>query len=305
MASKRARSAAALCSAFACISSLLAGCTSSSTIGDVRTVSGETPATAPDVPWRPAGEGADKNDYTAACPNFLACKAQQEEDVWCWAACAEMIHKYNKTRDAKLATVTQKDLATRIHGMSDSGGVSVKAASYHEVMAALNPDIPKDELEGARACLKQAADKVAKGGRVSFDVDYQSWIASKTSEYCTVNSDVIVQDVRAGSPVVVVLTQGEGAPVEHANVLWGAGFAVEDSFVAKYGINSIAADWKFNPFTTAARCYAIRWVDLIDPWDGTSVRLSGEDFKKRVTFMISKDRARKILEQEAKLVQVK
>lgn len=266
----------------------------------VAVASEATPAVAPDVPWRPRGKGVESNDYAVSCPRIKACEREQEEAVWCWAACAQMIHRYYGHE------VSQQELADRIHGHNEGGTVNVEAASYHEVMAALNPELPKNELENLRAQSLAAAKRIEKGQRsANVSVDYMSYARSKVDEMLPVNSDVIVEELGRGAPVVVVLSQGEDATLEHAYVLWGAGFAVESSFVAGHGLDRSMEGWVVDPIGKYARKYSLRWVDVIDPYDGQSVRLTGGDLRDRVKFMISKERSKQILQNEMKLVGIR
>lgn len=266
-----------------------------------------SPTRPPDVPWCPNGQDVGENEFEAACEGIVArASEKQAEPVWCWAACAEMIHKHYGH------SISQKALAERIHGATEQG-VRVDAATYHEIMRALNPDLDTDAVG-------RLTEILFKDGKVAAQVRPWGYLASFGQRMFAVNSDVMIHELQQNNPVVVVLTEDPDAPMEHAYVLYRASYSVENPQIwgrklAQLGdkakemnIDVLPSDWNWQEDLEASvrpKFYGLRWVELIDPYDGQSVRLDGASFRDRVRFMISKKRARGILELEIDAVEIR
>ena len=126
-------------------------------------------------------------------------------------------------------------------------------------------------------------------------------IRGQLGELFPVNSDTIVQELQRRMPVVVVLRQGEDSTVNHACVLHSAGFAVESPNLAVQTLHNTLQGTVIDPLGTP-RFFSLRWVEIIDPADGKSHRLTAEEFRDRVDFMISKERAAAIIKEQRAIV---
>jgi hypothetical protein len=272
---------------------VLAGCAPAEFAPAVKLAGEGTPKFAPAVAWSPAGAApkADTpNEFEARCGAITPVK--QETPLWCWAACAQMIHAYYGTE------ISQKALAERIHGDEPDGSPKVEAAAYHEIMTALNPDVKTDPLDRAATALETTRD-----GRVDVSVDYMSYAKAVKDRY-SINSDVIVKELLSRAPVVVVMNEDPSdETLNHAYLLEAAGFCVEEPTAVERIADDALEGYLLNP-ASYPKYYGLRWVEAIDPYTGQVVRFDGGEFAKRVRFMISKQRARKILEEETRLLTI-
>jgi len=232
-------------------------------------------ASAPTAPTKGSGRGLVENtgngDYRASCRNFVAMAAEkQETDVWCWAACVQMVSEYGGRK------VSQAEIAGRIHGKAtDANGnlipEKVKRAGTMEIMVALNPEF-QDQVT------KDLSQQVASGKVKDVDFDYKAVIEGFVLEK-SYNVNDLIGDVAKGSPVVVGL-KDPGGKTGHAYVVYAASYHADQG-----GVGAMMSPVQ------------LKAVEAVDPWDGKSVTITGADFQSRVGFMISKDRSREVLQK--------
>ena len=220
--------------------------------------------------------------YRAVCSDFVASAAEQQKtDVWCWAACVQMVNKYNGV------DVTQAEIASRIHGQAtDANGnldpEKVKRAGTTEIMLALNPEFSDDVNRQAGDA---AAAAVRNRGKVSLDLDATSTALAVFREKAYTDNDMIA-DVARGVPVVVGLKDPTGN-TGHAYVVHAATYtATKGALPGQYS-------------------YALESVEAVDPWEGKGVSIPAGEFRQRVGFKISQARAREVLERHRNAVKVK
>jgi hypothetical protein len=72
---------------------------------------------------------------TAQLDRFSQCAVKQHTEVWCWAACAEMVHRYYNQ------PMTQEEIVARIMQRSASDPKAEAAADRQEVLGALDPEL--------------------------------------------------------------------------------------------------------------------------------------------------------------------
>ena len=220
--------------------------------------------------------------YRAACTDFVALAAEQQRtDVWCWAACVQMVNKYNGV------DVTQAEIASRIHGQAtDANGnldpEKVKRAGTTEIMLALNPEFQDDVNRQAGDA---AVAAIRNRGKVSVDYDALGTGLAVFREKAYTDNDMIA-DVARGVPVVVGLKDLTGN-TGHAYVVHATTYtATKGALPGHY-------------------TYALEAVEAVDPWEGKPVTIPANEFRQRCGFKISQARAREVLERHRNAVQVK
>lgn len=295
---------------------------------NIRIANEETPTQAsidaPTSAMQSLVTGGEENRYRVECRNFQSVYAEQKTNVWCWAACAEMV------RNFKGHPESQQQIAARIHGGIEAGmsedeqETAARTACYREILYALVPEIPPQVLREATTVFAAAVAKK----NVEIDVESQ---AETYIQRNTVNSDIMIDDLLAGEPLVIgmrnyatpedfeaariqALETGETITWGHAHVLYAAEFSrLPKGFLESAGdvLKKIP-----NPFgnksETAERWlervpvkYDIWSVETIDPAphmaDEPRQVYTAAEFASRVDFMISAREARELLEREGLL----
>jgi hypothetical protein len=223
--------------------------------------------------------------------------AQEDKEVGCWAACAVMIHQYHGQH------ISQDEIAREIMGTDAQGRIKMQAAAHSQIRLALNPDL-------YQSWKQQTSLRPIGNSRTSISVKPSHYINARLDE-SSIDSDDIVESLRSRDPVVVVLDEGLESELQHAYVMYGVRYAIEPEPKAGW-FESIPAKVRdeFNEKIggkkkARAQRYGIREVMLIDPALGAEIPpMPGAEFKQRVRMMISKQKAREILEEEFKSVQV-
>lgn len=242
-------------------------------------------------------------------PGFLGVAAGQETSVWCWAACAEMIQRYNGHE------TTQTEIATRIQGLGPDGSVKVQTASRYEVMCALNPDLETSPFEALWAGIEhqvtQSPDLLTRAGETKVGYD-QACAVEAAFAHAFPSKAVAIEELLGGQPAVVGLRDSKEASDGHAYVLYGATYSEAPhglvhstgSFLAK-GLGFVLPAGKpdlLEHFVPEE--YAVHEVDLLDPWEGKPTRMSLEEFAQRVDFVITRSQARETLAAWQGLVRI-
>ncbi len=255
--------------------------------------------------------------------NFASVKTSQRQEVWCWAACAEMILSYDGTPTA------QEEIAARIHGHGEDGSPKVAAATRYEIYKALSPGT---EVVGFDAIWQGLADQLDEElsrlgerladddlpGDVSVDVDESVGIEHVLDSYLPKKS-VPLTDLKAGNPAVVGLREAPDATEGHLVVLVGAEFTewivapkqlewVTDFFADLFAAKRDLDDDMETLDETSARLgfsdKEVLWVEVIDPWeiddpltehDEMRIRIPFDDFLARVDFVTTREGAHEVL----------
>lgn len=241
------------------------------------------------------------NEFRVACEGLEQVAAKQETDVWCWAACAVMIRRWNGDE-----SMSQEDIAQRIHGAEDS----VKTASMNEIIAALAPDAAEERDRIWEA----AGEMLGSGQDVHFDLGQ---MLSAAYEQSTTNSDLLVEDLAAGNPAVVGLRDSKSSLAGHAYVAHAATYSHRDPTASESWTGIATTLLNASIFSNGgereldesaverldrtAKNYGLWSVELIDPLDGRSKTLTAQEFADRVDFMISAREARALIESESKV----
>jgi hypothetical protein len=235
---------------------------------------------------KPTGAAADTGPKTAECPNFELVASQQKTNVWCWAASAEMIHRYYGRKD-----ITQADIAKRIHGVGDDGSPKVQAASYHEIMVALNPDLKLDTME-------RMNEAWSKQGQHGVQIDANSYVKS-VIERNSINTDDMVRELQQKHPVVIGMGKDPRFNGGHAMVVYRVTYQTSSSAGLKKMLDGKQGD---QAGSTARMLgvheFEVQSVKVMDPWTGAPMEISGADVAGGMDFLLSQAEAKKILEDE-------
>ncbi len=258
----------------------LAGCTSSS-------VNNATAAEA---------KAENKDRVRAECPNFKDVAVKQETPVWCWAASAEMVHKYYGNNE-----ITQEKLAEQITNVSKGDESKARAAGLQEIMLALNPDY--------RERVAQHGGEVLLSGNAHFDaVDFA---IGQTAPW-SASSDDLIDAISTQNPAIVGL-RGANAKMGHAVVVYATSYVP-----VKTSEGSKAANGMFGEVLKGIgeqhgvrrdqsealgvgkgpAKYRLDEIEYVDPMDGKRYKLNAEGFKNRVDFIVTKQRSREILDRQ-------
>ncbi|QOJ00268.1 MAG: hypothetical protein HRU70_07110 [Phycisphaeraceae bacterium] len=226
------------------------------------------------------------NTFTVSLDSFPSRAQAQRGPMWCWAACASMIHEFFGQR-----AMTQEEIVERIKGASDNDEVKMAGASLFEVMLALNPEIPGERVA-------EVIDTFVHGGRLSLrpDLFARSFI---DAEY--LHSDRMVDELLGRSPVIAGLTETPESPIGHAYVVYSVTFGCASPTLAERLVDGLAGGTIVDVLQYP-KYYGVRSVDLIDPDHGQRVTMSGAEFASKARWMIGRTQAAKILNDRFSLV---
>jgi hypothetical protein len=242
----------------------------------------------------------DDGSFILELRGFEANKVQQERDVWCWAACASMVHGWNGR------SMTQEQVADAIHRRAGSEDPEkVAAATNYEIMLALCdeeervaleqnweqwqdrlgqvllPTVPDPKYAGMTPEQEEAARSEEAGYLIG---KATGAFLQRFMEHMSL--DDAMADLQAGQPVVVGLDKqvpGTDTFYGHAVVLYGLRVKHEpvepSQFLRKSGYTYLTAI-------------------MLDPENGERWELDATLFADRQDFMMSQPQARQTLAKE-------
>jgi hypothetical protein len=264
--------------------SALVGCTSSS-------VNNASAAEA---------KAENKDRVRSECPNFKDVTVKQATPVWCWAASAEMVHKYYGNND-----ITQEKLAEQITNVSKGDEKKARAAGLQEIMIALNPDY--------RERMAKHGGEVLLTGKAEFDaIDFAIGQMAPWSA----TSDDLIDAVSTQNPAIVGL-RGANTTMGHAVVVYATSYVPVkqnegSNFASKlFGevAKTVGEENGVRRDQTEAMGvgkgpakYKLHEIEYVDPMDGKRYKLNAEGFKNRVDFIVTKERSREILDRQLNAV---
>lgn len=250
--------------------SLLTGC---SGVGLPATI--YTPPSAAPVPTRGRGMATQigPNRFRVECKGFEPVESQQRSSEWCWAACAQMIRQYHGER------VSQEEIASRIRGAEDR-----QTATVDEIMLAMNPDMIRDwtRLRGKN--------------QITITPGY--WLGAEIRKR-TITTDLFIDELSDGSPLVVGTRDGAGGGAGHACVAYAAEYSRTD-----VDFLDVFRGRKGSIVDTFVTRYDIHQVDVFDPWPvaGGKTTLDAASVQSNLDFLISKRESRTILAEGLKAI---
>lgn len=258
---------------------------------------------------QPASTQPSAARVRAECPNFKDVIVKQQTPVWCWAASSVMVRKYYDPNDP----VTQESLAQQITNVSGTDPAKAKAAGLQQIMVALNPDYSKRVADRSGQLLAQSLQN--RGGGNSLSVNMVDLAVGQVAPW-SASSDDLIDAVVGRNPAIVGL-RAEGASMGHAVVVYGASYepvakdqgraAMNQIFgqimkdeASKHGVRADQVDAV--GVTKGPPKYRLAEVEYVDPMDGKRYKLNAQGFKNRVDFIITKERAKEILDRQLQSV---
>ncbi|QDU65316.1 hypothetical protein Pla86_03810 [Planctomycetes bacterium Pla86] len=272
---------------------------------------------------QPAGTESEYGMKTVTLTGFEAVESPQREPVWCWAACASMILRYNGI------DVSQEEIVDRVHGYLPDGSLKVATASRFELLRALAPDAPPFDFDSAWKVIQstledagtQALDKLKGEGKVEGDIDL-SWnedeAVQSLFDRIYPSSGVPIAQLQLGDPAVAGLRDPD-TDQGHLYVIVGAQWEVKrpglgDALIdyAKTGLGTgelskLLVD-RFEPSGIA-----VQSIELVDPLrkddpetevNEARVSLTFKEFKSRVDFVTTRADAHEILTRWWRLIEL-
>ena len=276
----------------------------------------KTPHSLKAYPQRVLEEKLEDGSTHLELKDFESVKVQQEDPLWCWAACAQMVSRYlGKER-------SQQEVVAAIKGVGEDGSPRREAATRYEILCSLVPDrapfSPIGELaQGIAGRLgEDPMEYLAGKKRIRFDKGTWRQIKNESLKgYLMITH--IVERLRNGYPYVVGLSD-DGAEIGHAWVLYGVTYRPNSIKEAARDLDDILhvfdddSDTRessgfvnvLEDFTDKTdQRYDIEEVLLIDPWYGQTKTMRGEVFRKRLDFAMSSYEASEELDTWRSLAQ--
>ena len=311
---------------------LLAGCSSFPSLGPIHAA----PPDPDPLPGRLAKVSETKTgDLTrTVLQDFEAVEDKQQTEVWCWAACASMILRFDleELTPEALEATSQRAIAERIQGFDDEGKLKVQTAKYYEVLRALAPDAPASPFEAVWEAIKEdlseAADKAERellgddenGGDGDGDVEVDPTIDFNDTQALRTALDrlfppkgVPLKQLQIGDPAVVAMLEEPESVEGHAYVLVGATW---EELTTLERIRGFVADRFPSELMDrfAPGAYRIKQVELVDPWEKDDestpdvnearVTVDYADFKQRVIFVTTRQNAIETLTEWSRLAEL-
>ena len=244
----------------------------------------------------------------AECPNFKDIAVKQQTPVWCWAASAEMVHKFYDPA----SPITQEQLAKDITHVSGNDPKKAKAAGLQEIMVALNPEIGKERVQRGASMMES---RIRSGSTAAPTFDAVDFALGQTAPW-SASSDDLIEAVAGQNPAIVGL-RGEGQKMGHAVVVYATSYepvrtdagksigsalfgAVAKEAGSRHGVREDQVDAA--GVGKAPPKFRLAEVEYIDPMDGKRYKLNAEGFRNRVDFIMTKARAREILDRQMNVV---
>lgn len=221
------------------------------------------------------------------CAGFARVEAEQEGNDWCWAACVNMVRKYNENIE-----ISQTSLAERYRGTAQD-----QTARYDEIIRALveSPDSllrPRPDImsEGSRAGLgDRFALEILKLRAKAWAID----VGKRSANAIIADLDLVTSELAAGHPVIVGLTFPDQTDPnktrKHACVLFAM---TRETDPGEEGPEIPLFSWFFRLFD-GPRC-RVTSVRGFDPDRGYGrFDLTGPELKSRIIFAMSQAEAKR------------
>lgn len=260
------------------IAGVMVGCATEMQLAD---------ATVPQVQTTPLATKGDKaklartgpNKFQVTCEGIQTVAVKQREPTWCWAACAEMLNRYNGV------PVTQEQMAAAITKRK-TAGVDDQSANQVVVWLAMNPE------RGAEVVRREAAWESKATVTVHAEADFSN-LSNVFAMATQPSSDEFVQEISQGHPVMLGLHGGQ----------WGTGHIVL-VYGVEYSRLKTEGDAAYKDLTLilnrGSKQFAVHNVMVVDPQpdEGKSqlVTLTATDLQGHVDFAWGKAEAAKKLQ---------
>ena len=219
------------------------------------------------------------NRFRAACSNFEGVAVEQQSEVWCWAAAAEMVHRYHGRR------ISQREIAERIQGHSGNSPEKAQAAGVAEMTLALSPEMHDRLVEQAYGLASSASlQRMLHGGFQWQQLAEQALNFSVSA--LGYDSEQMVADISGGMPMVAGLVEEAGeSAMGHIYVIYALTYSEENPPLTRQLMGE------------AKPTYSLHSAEAIDPWTGKPVTLSGKRLTEQLDFVLTQRRSEELLGQ--------
>ncbi|HQY88521.1 MAG TPA: C39 family peptidase [Tepidisphaeraceae bacterium] len=221
----------------------------------------------------------------SSCANFKEVIVKQATPVWCWAASAEMVHRYYGRTD-----ITQDALAKKITNASKDDPEKIRSAGLQEIMLALQPEYDQ-----------RAADNMSNAlADGEIEIDYVNAAGSFFMQN-NATSDDLIDAIVGGNPAIVGL-RDPNTKMGHAVVVFGVTYkptGKEQESNAFTGFMDSLTNNNASAFGIKGPAkYALYEIQYADPMDGKRYSLNAGLFASRKDFIMTRDRAAQVLEKQ-------
>ena len=242
---------------------------------------GEGTPTGHREPMRVSGRGAvarlASNQFRVECREFQGVAVEQESDVWCWAAAAQMIHRYQGRE------IEQRDIAERIHGRSGGSPEKARAAGYAEMVLALSPEWHERLIDQAYRQVDSATIERLMRGQVNWQAMAETALNLGIAN-ASYDSEQMVADISQGLPMVTGLVEKEGGDaMGHIYVIYAMTYSQENPPLSRQLLGE------------ATPTYSLHSVEAIDPWTGQSVAIPASKLAQQMDFILTQQRSEELL----------
>lgn len=206
---------------------------------------------------------------------------KQERGVWCWAACAQMVHRINSRQN-----VTQEQIVARILGRSKLGGsgkAEESTAQLEEVLAALNPRVW--EIVEKRDARRAEQEKNRAGKPDNWRINYLALLVGEP--WPDADPEKLIEGLKEQQPVIVAWNK----PVKHICMVIEVTYRRE------------RVPGLFNIPVERTRLVSVTFVDPARNAPDI-VTITGEEFKERADFVATVATAReyfRVVSQTSKI----
>lgn len=226
---------------------------------------------------------------TASLPRFERVQTKQDSPVWCWAACAEMIHAYRGRRGPRYE---QSAIAERVTGVGDPRSPEARAASELGIMQALAPN---EEVSFER--VGELISKAVTGEIRLDDRDVQEVISSSPVIIADALSDgkmdrIVIDALSKREPAALLLKPTTPEGIGHVVVITGVTWRERERYMP-IGTNPVTIE--------------IESIDVVDPQreefiapnsgDRVLTTLTGEEFRQRAARVLTPEISQRFLRQ--------
>lgn len=244
--------------------------------------------------------------YSVSLERFPSVARHQETDVWCWAACIQMIYLFRGE------SITQTAIVQRVAALApgdDTNAAPVRGALQWEVMEALCPretaqlaQRPTQEFLTKLNTMAITPPQRGKQQKIQVKVDTKQMLNSLKS--MNFDSKDLVESISRGMPVMVSIghIKDSGA---HMYVIYGVTYTptVDPMAIVAQG-SAMSKHRGAAPASGDNQTYVVKGIQVVDPWTAKTDKMDGE-FQARVVYMMSELSVKRTLTELSQSVQIR
>jgi len=241
---------------------------------------------------------AGNNSYIVYCGQFETVAQVQQTNVWCWAACIQMIDLYRGD------LVTQAEIVRRLHVRAlgdDPTSPPTRGAWEYEVMLAM---CPKEAAQLVSMPAQSIVDQLAQNSMgpsqrhngLSMGVN-PGKLTDAAKQILDFDSRDIVESISHGVPAMVSLNHVHDNTGAHMEVIYGV------IYTPTYDASGAVADAAASPNhasrsmdAASLQSYTITQLNLVDPANGKVTVMTGSDFQSKCGYVLSETGVKRALD---------